>query len=193
MKLPKLQKPDKYTGLYIVDFGEHSGVGFTAEEVAELLESEKFRGCKVYKIHNAYPDGRLELKGVSPQTFQLESGMFFFSGQSDNAKGDFERLVNLAVAKSPPCRAKVHLAKLADDKYAAALIYPAEYDDQISDWLIRADFKTQGPVEAGISAVTSYYDLQPVILERHQLFAETEWQNRTGDELLAATKIAVQR
>jgi hypothetical protein len=36
MKLPKLQKPDVYTGLYMVDFGDHSGVGFTAEEVAEL-------------------------------------------------------------------------------------------------------------------------------------------------------------
>ena len=62
MKLPELKKPDKYIGLYVVDFGNHSGVGFTASEVAELLESEKFKDCKVYKIHNAYPDGRLELK-----------------------------------------------------------------------------------------------------------------------------------
>ena len=32
MKLPELKKPDKYVGLYVVDFGDHSGVGFTAAE-----------------------------------------------------------------------------------------------------------------------------------------------------------------
>ncbi len=41
MKLPELEKAEKYVGLYIFDFGDHAGVGFTAEEVAELLESEK--------------------------------------------------------------------------------------------------------------------------------------------------------
>ncbi len=193
MKLPKLQKPEKYVSLYAVDFGEHSSVGYTAEEVAELLESEKFKDCKVYKIHNAYPDGRLELKGVSPQTFQLESGMFFFADNLGCARNDFERLTNLAVTNCPPCRAKIHLAKLADDKYATALIYPAEYDDDISNWLLENDYKTQGPVEGGVSSVTSYYDAKPQILERNQLFAQTEWQSRSGSELLAATKLAVQR
>jgi len=47
MKLPKLEKPDKYVGLYVFDFGDHVGVGFAAEEVAELLESEKYRDGKV--------------------------------------------------------------------------------------------------------------------------------------------------
>jgi hypothetical protein len=59
MKLPKIQKPDSYVGLYVVDFGDNTGVGFTAQEVAELFESERFGHCKAYKIHKAYPDGRL--------------------------------------------------------------------------------------------------------------------------------------
>ena len=79
MKLPKLEKPDKYVGLYVFDFGDSSGVGFTAEEVAELLESEKFQDCKAYKIHRAYPDGRLELKGVRREIFQLEAGILFYA------------------------------------------------------------------------------------------------------------------
>ena len=73
MKLPKLQDSEKYVGLYIFDFGDHTGVGFTAQEVAELLESEKYKDSKVYKIHRAYPDGKLELKGVQPRLFQLEA------------------------------------------------------------------------------------------------------------------------
>ncbi len=96
MKLPELQNSEKYVGLYIFDFGEHAGVGFTAQEVAELFESEKYKDCKAYKIHKAYPDGKLELKGVRAETFQLEAGMFFYSGNLETARADFKALVGLA-------------------------------------------------------------------------------------------------
>ena len=69
MDIPKLKNTEKYVGLYVVDFGDRSSTGFTAAEVAELLESEKFKDVKVYKIHNAYPDGRLELKGINNDIF----------------------------------------------------------------------------------------------------------------------------
>ena len=193
MKLPKLQDSQKYTGLYIVDFGDHSGVGFTAEEVAELLESEKYQHCKIYKIHRAYPDSKLELKSVPAQTFQLEAGMFFYSLDIETSKEDFGKLTDLAIKASPPCRAKVHLSKYNDDKYLVALIYPAEYDDEFSSWLLDGRYKTNGAVEGGIEAVQRYYDYKPEILDRHQLFAESKLISRTGQELLAGLKTAVQR
>ena len=193
MKLPELEKPKKYVGLYIFDFGNHTGVGFTAEEVAELLESEKYRDGKVYKIHKAYPDGRIELKGVPSETFQLEAGMFFYSGELQTARRDFKGLVNLAVKSSPPCRAKVHLAKYADDKFVVALIYPAEYDGEFSSWLLDGQYRTSGAAEGGVGAVQSYYDRQSEILDRHQLFGQSEAISRTGRELLTSLKMAVQR
>jgi hypothetical protein len=201
MKLPKLQKPDSYIGLYVVDFGDGStgltagntGVGFTAQEVAELFESERYSHCKAYKIHKAYPDGRLELKGVPKETFQLETGMFFFSADINTARNDYKRLVKLGVETNLPCKAIIHLAKYSDDKFTVALIYPAEYDDEISGWLLEHNYKTSGLVEGGISAVTRYYEAKPEILERHQLWGNSSVESRTGEELLAATKIAVQR
>jgi len=193
MKLPKLQKPDKYVGLYVFDFGEHAGVGFTAQEVAELLESEKYKDGKVYKIHRAYPDGKVELKGVRAETFQLEAGMFFYSSELETARRDFKGLVDLAVKAAPPCRAKLQLAKYADDKFVVAFVYPAEYDDEVSRWLLDGEYKTSGAAEGGIGAVQRYYDVKPEILERHQLFGESGFQSRTGEELLASVKLAVQR
>jgi len=193
MKLPELQNSRKYVGLYVFDFGEHTGVGFTAEEVAELLESEKYKDGKVYKIHKAYPDGRLELKGVPKETFQLEAGMFFYSSNIDTARCNFKELVNLAVKTAPPCRAKVYLAKYSEDKFVVALIYPAEYDDEVSSWLLDGGYKTAGAAEGGTAAVQKYYDSRPQILDRHQLFSRTELVSRTGEELLAATKLAIQR
>jgi len=193
MQLPKLQQPDRYTGLYVLDFGEHTGVGFTAEEVAELFESEKYKNCKAYKIHKAYPDGRLELKGVRAEIFQLEAGMFFYCCDIETAKKNFKGLVNLAVKAAPPCRAKVHLAKYDDEKYAVALIYPAEYDGEVSSWLSDGEYKTSGAAEGGTGAVQRYYDAKPQIIDRHQLFGKSTFENRTGEELLAGIKLAVQR
>jgi len=193
MKLPKLQKPDSYVGLYIIDFGDNTGVGFTAQEVAELFESERYKDCKAYKIHRAYPNGKLELKGVRRDIFQLEAGMFFFSADSETARDDYKRLVKLGIETNLPCKAIVHLARYSDDKFAVSLIYPAEYDDEISGWLLEHGYKTSGTVEGGISAVTRYYGAKPEILERHQLWGKSSVESRTGEELLASTKIAVQR
>lgn len=193
MELPKLQKPDRYVGLYIFDFGDHTGVGFTAQEVAELLESEKYRGGKVYKIHKAYPDGRLELRGVRAELFQLEAGMFFYSGGLETSKADFKRLVDLAVRIGPPCRAKVHLSKYNEDKFVIALIYPAEYDEEVSGWLLDGEYKTAGAVEGGVEAVQRYYEYKPQVLDRHPLFGKFELASRTGEELLAGLKMTVQR
>jgi hypothetical protein len=193
MELPKVQNPQNYVGLYVVDFGEHSGTGFTAQEVAELLESERFRHVKVYKIHSAYPDGRMELKGIPAQTFELEKGMFFYSADLESAQANFKQLIELAVKLAPPARAKVHLAKYSEDRFVTALIYPAEYDDEFSRWLIDGGYKTAGAAEGGVEAVQRYYDQSPQVLDRHQLFGQAAYENRTGAELLASVKLAVQR
>ncbi len=193
MKLPELQNSERYVGLYVFDFGDHSGVGFTAEEVAELLESERYKDGKVYKIHKAYPDGTIELKGVGSDIFQLEGGMIFHSGDEATARGDFDRLVGLGVTAAPPCRAKVQLARYSDDKFAVAFIYPAEYDDQISGWLLDGNYTTAGVAEGGVGVVQQYYDRQPEILDRHQLFASSDRESRTGEQLLESVKRVIQR
>jgi len=193
MKLPKLEKPQRYTGLYVFDFGDHAGVGFTAEEVAELLDSERYREGKVYKIYRAYPDGRLELKGVPAESFQLEAGMLFHSTDAQTAESDFKRLTDLAIRLAPPCRAKVQLAQYAADKFAVALIYPAEYDGEVSRWLLEGDYRTTGQVEGGAGAVERYYNDAPTVLERHQLFGAHEIISRSGEGLLACVGLAVQR
>jgi len=193
MKLPKLQNSERYIGLYVFDFGDHAGVGFTAQEVAELLESEKYKDCKVYKIHKAYPDGRIELKGVQPQTFQLEAGMFFYSQDEQTTRRDFKELTSLAVRIAPPCSAKVHLARYNNDKFVTAIIYPAEYDDEVSRWLSDGNYKTAGAAQGGTGAVQRYYDAKPQIIDRCQLFEKSDIINRTGEQLLANLKLAVQR
>ncbi len=193
MKLPELEKPTKYVGLYIVDFGDYTSVGFTAQEVAEILESEKYKNVKVYKIHKAYPDGKLELKGISAETFHLEMGMFFYSDNLESTRQNFKALLDLAISSAPPCRAKIHLAKYSDNKFTVVLIYPAEFNSELSAWLLTGNYKTPGTVEGGLEAVNRYYNDKPEILSKHQLFSQSEQTHRTGRQLLANLKSAVQR
>jgi hypothetical protein len=176
-----------------VDFGDHSGIGFTALEVAELLESEQFADVKVFKIHNAYPDGRMELKGVRNETFQLEAGMLFYAADEQTARDDFKRLTNIAVVAAPPTRAKVHLARLSESEFVTALIYPAEHDDDFSRWLLDNNYRTAGAAEGGTGAVEQYYGAQKELLDQRQLWAANSFDQLTGDELLVATKKAVVR
>lgn len=191
MKLKKLENAEKYTGLYIVDFGEHTSTGFTGDEVEMLLESEKYQDVKIYKIHKAYPDGTLELCGMPNEIFNLESGMFFFSKSRFEAQRDYKALLDLAVSSPFPARAKLHLSCLQGEKYVVALIYPAECEDEISAWLLDKDFQTQGEVLGGVSEVQKYYDADPQVLERHQLISFR--QSKSALELFSALKNAVQR
>jgi hypothetical protein len=193
MKLPTIQNAKRYTGLYVVDFGGQSGVGFTALEVAELLESEQFRHVKVYKIHNAYPDGRMELKGVKNETFQLEAGMFFYAADEQTARKEYKQLTDIAVTSAAPSRAKVHLAKLSDNEFITALIYPAEYDNEFSRWLLDNNYRTSGAAEGGVSTVERYYQTQKETLAQQQLWAADSFEQLTGADLLAATKRAMVR
>ncbi|MBW8016424.1 MAG: hypothetical protein FVQ82_09570 [Planctomycetes bacterium] len=193
MNIPTIENPNKYTGLYVVDFGETSSVGFTAVEVAELLESEKYADIKVYKIHGAYPDGKMELKGVPSGIFQLEMGMFFYAGTESTSEKEYDNLVALAETTLPPCRAKVELAKITDDLYTTAIIYPAEYNDEVSSWLIEIDYSTSGAAAGGIEAVTSFNEQKTKTIQSHQLHAADAYKNKTGEELLSVAKQAIQR
>ncbi|NLH17130.1 MAG: hypothetical protein GX455_11170 [Phycisphaerae bacterium] len=193
MNLPTLQDPSRYTGLYVIDFSDHCGVGFTAEEVAEVLDSEKFRNAKVYKIRNAFPDGRMELIGVRREIFELETGMFFYAEDSEKAEEDFKRLVDLAVRHAPPARAKVHLTQFSDDRFVTAMIFPAEFNEEFSQWLLDGNYQTCGAVEGGIEACQRYYRLDPRILRRHQLWNSPAIESMTGSLLLEATNRAIVR
>jgi hypothetical protein len=192
MKLPKIENAPRYAGLYIVDFGDHCGVGFLAEEVAELLESERFQHITVYKIYNAYPDGTLEIIGVRKEIFQQESGMFFYAFDEETARADFARLAECSRRLEPPSRAKIQLAELAPRQYATALIYPAEYDAEFSRWLLDCRYRTEGPAAGGVSAVEQYYRQKPAILESTQIFNSTSAAFH-GENLLEAAKKAMVR
>jgi len=200
MKLPRIDNTQEYVGLYVIDFSlcedmavEQCAVGYTAEEVAVLLESQRFADAKVYKIHRAAPDGTMELAGVSADRFRLESGMFFHCRDEGSGKKDYQMLLAWAGEQAPPCRAKLHRARRSDGQILVGLIYPAEYEQEIGRWLGESGFRGAGPVDAGISQVADYYQGQFTVLQRQQLWPAESLQARDRETLLAAVAQPLQR
>jgi hypothetical protein len=191
-----MDNPERFAGLYVFDFGDEVAVGYTADEIAILLESEKHQSGKVYRIHRAMPDGTMELQGVARERFQLEDGMLFYRAAEAPARADFETLYRLAGETPPPCRMKLQLASMgaASDAgpHATVIIFPAEYTQDVAAWLERIGFEGGDLVEGGPSQVTGYYGQRPAIIERRQLWAASS-VSRPAEEVLATTHLAVQR
>jgi hypothetical protein len=197
MKLPDLSQPDRYRGLYVFDFGEWTAVGYSAEEIAVLLEREQYRTGKVYKIVRTSPDGQMELRGIPTERWHVESGMFFNRADLDAARADFAELQRLAETRGTPCRAFAHLADrgvaAGRARYATALIYPAEYEDEMARWLLDAHYQGGDTVEGGISHVTNYQAESKTILQRQQLWSRPAIPSRSSEEVLRSVRTAVQR
>ena len=193
MQLPWTDQPQKYVGLYVIDFGDQCAVGYTAEEVAVLLDSEEYAHVKVYKIHRAQPDGTMDLRGVTPARFNLESGMFFHCPDENSGRRHFQKLLADYDRQPPPCRSQLQLARRPDGTILIALIYPAECDDEMGSWLSDLEFNLPGPVDAGISQVSRFYAAQFEILQKQQLWPQKSRQNRSREELFASLGRALQR
>ena len=93
---------DKYVGLYVFDFGDQVAVGYTADEIAVLLESEKYADGKVYRIHRALPDGTMELQGVPREKFHCEDGLFFYRADDGQARQDLETFLAHLIPDGDP-------------------------------------------------------------------------------------------
>lgn len=175
-------------GRYVVDFGHETVTGFTARQVAELLESEQFRQIKVYRIHHAYPDGRMELVGVPNVRFDAEDCFLFHRTTRDAAQADFDVLRDKASNQPPPCRARVHLTRLPGEpeQHVTAILFPAEYDNEMSAWLLRIGYAGGDTVESGTSHAGNYAAMHDaVILDRLQLWGAKDGTRADHAETIA--------
>jgi len=118
--------------------------------------------------------------------------MFFYAADETTVKDDYQRLLEWADVQLPPSRCKVHLANTGES-FVTALIYPAEYDDAFSRWLLDGNYYTTGQVEGGSGAVQRYYDHTEDILERKNLWPALATEHLHGETLIEATKRTVVR
>lgn len=195
MKLPRVAHPEGYRGLYVVDFGATCSVGYTAEEVALLLESEAYADAKVYRICRARPDGTMELKGVPRERFMLETGLFFYSRDLASGRRDYDQLRALAGSEPLPCRAQLLLGGFREprrEKFVVGLAFPAEYEDDVARWMLDHDL-APGERAAGGMSLLEAVRRDARIIDSAQLRASAGARARPMEELLARIGEPIQR
>lgn len=190
VSIPHAVRGEVLPGTYVVMAAGQTGVGYSADEVAALLEHEHFADALIYRIVRTNPDGTTDLVGVSRDTFALEAGMIFWRAAESEARVDFESLARIAAAEPPPCRARWQLVRRAGEAapglwaFGCALIYPAEHDPAVAAWLSRNDYAGGTDVEGGVSTVTNFLHDAYTILDRAQFWTHAT-PSRSLPELLA--------
>lgn len=195
-RLPRLTNPQRYQGLYIIDFGDGISVGYLPAEVTTLAESNQFPHMHVYRIHRAQADGTLEIVSVPLQKFtgRSEESILFLRERETEAREDFETLKSQATGRFP-CRARMELVEVPDADWPCAtiLIYPAEYTDEVGRWLLEANYRGGDSIEMGIHNLAAIRQAGAKVLDETMIDAAKTGTPRTMEELLAARRYAVQR
>ena len=194
--LPRLDDPTRYAGLYVFDFGDRVAVGYTASEIAVLLDSDEHAAGEVFKIVRAYPDGRMELKGVPGSRMRAsEDGFLFRRRDAAAARRDYEDLRALLDATPPPCPCRLDLARTdhAALPHAVALVCSGPYADEVGAWLSAAGYAGGDCVEGGIEQVAAYAGSVVERLDQHRASGRPDRVSRDPQEVLSTTHVAVQR
>ena len=119
--------------------------------------------------------------------------MFFHCLTEDTARADFDLLAKFGTEQNPPCNVKLQLTCDSEGQYIIAMIYPAEYENEIGRWMIASDYRGKGPVDAGISQVEVFYASGYTAVESVQLAPVYPIPARSLEELLNTTACEIQR
>ncbi len=194
--LPRLSNPERYQGLYVVDFGDGVSVGYVAAEVAALFASGRFPQMRAYRIHRALPDGTVGLVSVPEERFSphTEEGLLFFQADETLARDDFDTLRDLAEGKFP-CLARLELAEIAGATwpFMTVLIYPDAYSEEVSRFLLSVNYEGGETVEVGTHKLAAFRQQNPRIIEQAEVTPSPQEAARPLDQLVATRQFAVQR
>jgi hypothetical protein len=195
MRLPRVDRPQDYAGLFAFDFGDHVAIGYTGEEVNILRGDPRYAPGLAYHIRRVDQGGRFELQGIGPERLDCREGLIFAGPDLARARADYDRLRNRARATPPACRAKLRLARLdaTERRFAVVLIYPAYASAAIADWLCRASFDGGDTASGGIEALARFEAAGYATLDSCDLPVQARFEPRHPAEVLAAVHRPVQR
>ncbi len=196
MRIPALENPADYVGSFLYDFGDRVSAGYTAEEIRFLQESESFKTGTPYQIYRVDESGRMEIRGVAPDTLFTPDGLIFYYLEAGPARSDFSYLTKSAQGKPLTIPVELSLARIAHSELAEALVlaYPHHATQAASSWLLQVKFYAGNESTAGGSnAISDFFEASPDIHERLALPVSKRFLSRTAKEVLAAVALSVQR
>ena len=195
LRLPTVEHPERYIGLYVYDFGTHAAIGYTAGEIRILRESSVHRGGTAYEIYRVTAGGAYELRGILDERLAAREAICFLREDAGDARGDYDRLQETAEQSPLPCAVEMQLAEVRDFRppHTTALLYPAASSNAVSGWLNLRAINAGDRAIAGIDAHDSFVQNRAAPIAACQLAALLDYHDRCPEEVLLNTNRAVQR
>lgn len=195
LKLPPLDRPQDFVGLFVYDFGHHVSVGYTAEEIGVLRSSPRHTSGTAYRVHRVDEAGRLELQGMLAEQLEREEGLIFTFGDRPRARADYATLQRGAQANPLPCPVKLLLAELETTRreFAMVLSYPAYASEPVSTWLSRLAFEGGDHATGGVAALARFRAAGAATLDSCDLPIQARFSSRPAAKVLATVDRPVQR
>jgi len=195
VKLPALDQPQRYVGLYVYDFGDHASVGYTAREIRYLRESQSHRHGTAYEIYRATDDGVVELRGTLDERLGACEAMCFLRHDAAQARRDYDAYCESAERHPVPCPTEILLARLYDFEPpdVTALLYAASAGTAMSGWLTSAGVRAGDVVVGGIDAHAQLVASGGLRIASRQLRTLIDYQDRSAEEVLRTIHLPLQR
>ncbi len=195
MNIPRLDHPERYTGLFIYDFGDHVSVGYTAEEVDVLTRSKLHKSGSAYQIYRVTDGGAMELRGIDSLRIGAQEAMLFHFHNQADATAALDDLVRLA--QGDPLPTPVHAERATAESmtppHVMALIYSIYSSDAVGGWLQRVGFDAGQEVSVGSDRLQDYRQAGTTPDESVELSTRLDHRSRSPAEILAAVHRPVQR
>jgi hypothetical protein len=195
MKLPPITDPQHYVGLYVYDFKTHVAVGYTAQEIRILRESERYRNGTAYEVYRVNEQGGFELRGALDERLVRREAICFLRHDAGKARGDFDVLRVAAEHRPVPAAVEMTLTKVYefDPPHVTALAYPAASSTAVSGWLTAIGFEGGDRVVGGIDVHATLAAAGGLSIDSCRLRALLDYEDRSAEEVLAAVQNALQR
>lgn len=160
-------------GRFIVKFQDATQSTLTAEQIIELLDAQAASIREVFRIHRIDSRGRMELIGVSLESFSRRDCLLFSRHHVKDAREDFDAILNLANDTPPPCRIEVQFGhvKQPDPSHVVVLIFPAPCTESVGQWLSDTGLQLGDQADGSPAALAAYKGAAPQIVKRHTLAA----------------------
>lgn len=195
VKLPALERPADYVGLCVFDFGDHTSVGYTADEIEVLRRDPRFAGGQAYVVHAVDDDGRLMLRGVSTESLRTEEAMIFGHNAAASARVSYDELKRRAEKNPLPCEVTMELADFASHQpsHVVVLICTALASQAVGAWLSSIGFAGGDVVSGGADVLADYRTAGSVRLATCSLHRREDCVSRNAADVLAGVDRAIQR
>jgi len=195
MRLPPLSDPHRYAGLFVYDFGDHVSIGYTANEIRMLRETQRFRDGTAYEVYRVDECGAMELRGAGDERLAAIEAVCFQRHEGAAARRDYDGIRRAADRDPVAARVELQLARVYDfdPPDVTAVLYPVAASVVVSTWLQTHAAGLGDEIMAGEDAYIRFTQSSGMRVDSCQLAARLDYTDRPAEEVFANVDLACQR